>query len=243
MASVDQFHVAERVGRLLHLARNAFVPFATQTNRPVDGGSAADLGFPFFADFGKIVGPDEGRSAAVGAVDNNDVLRRQIHARIRFGDFRIVPFGDFTQEDPRQRVPGEVQLRRHAGQIVDRHIRAHHGGEMEDVRRVFGVEFLDLHVVHRPVGGAEIDRAFGHLLDAAARADRLIIKLQRGEFLVVIVKPLGIHGIREGCARPIDEGILRVDCTGHHDQAEHTQHCAFHCCLLNFDIFMLQIRY
>ena len=43
------------------------------------------------------------------------------------------------------------------------------------------LELLELLVVHGAVGGAEIDGAFGHLLDAAAGTDGLVVDLQGWE--------------------------------------------------------------
>ena len=63
---------------------------------------------------------------------------------------------------------------------------------------------LELIVVHGAIGSAEIHGAFGDLLDAAARADRLVIDLQMDVLLVVFVKPLGIHGIGKCRAGPGD---------------------------------------
>ncbi len=51
----------------------------------------------------------------------------------------------------------------------------------------------------RHIGGAESDGLGGDLLDAAARADRLIVQPDAGVFPVHI-RPFGEHGIDEGGA-------------------------------------------
>src|SRR5260370_9593071 len=69
---------------------------------------------------------------------------------------------------------------------------------------------LELVVVHGAVGSGDIRGAFGHLLDAAAGADRLIVDLKIGVLLVVLVEPLGIHGVRKSRARSVDgERVIR----------------------------------
>ena len=71
---------------------------------------------------------------------------------------------------------------------------------------------LHLLVVHGAVGSAEIDGAFGDLLDARAGADGLIVDLNVTVGLVVLVEPFRIDGIREGGAGAIDQQIaLRVE--------------------------------
>ncbi len=133
---VNQFHVTDGVGRLLDLARYALVAFAAKTDRPIDRGSAADFRFPFLADLGQIVGPDVGGAAAVGTVDHNNVSGRQFDTGVGFHQFRIVPFGDLTEEDPRQRIRREVEIRAHAGDVIDRHIGAHYRREVQDSETV-----------------------------------------------------------------------------------------------------------
>src|SRR5687768_4065996 len=58
---------------------------------------------------------------------------------------------------------------------------------------------LDLLVVHRPVGGAEVNRALGELADAATGPDGLVVDAHAGR-LGVRVEPLGVDRIGEGGA-------------------------------------------
>ena len=70
---------------------------------------------------------------------------------------------------------------------------------------------LHLLVVHRAVGSAEIDGAFGDLLDARAGANGLIVDLGVTVSLVVFVEPFRIDGIGESSARAVNQQIsLRV---------------------------------
>src|SRR5260370_3271720 len=82
------------------------------------------------------------------------------------------------------------------------------------------LDCLKLLVIHRPVGGAEIDRAFRDLLDSSARPDRLIVNLYLWIFLLVLTEPFGIHGIREARASPIDRkrGMHQIMC--HHCESD-----------------------
>src|SRR5439155_8139104 len=63
----------------------------------------------------------------------------------------------------------------------------------------------ELLVGHRPIGGAEIDGAVGHLPDAAAAADRLIVDLHLGITLVELVEPLRVDRIGERGPRTVDQ--------------------------------------
>ena len=49
---------------------------------------------------------------------------------------------------------------------------------MQDSETVLVLVGLELVIVHGAIGGAKIHGALGDLLDAAARADRLIVDLE-----------------------------------------------------------------
>ena len=91
---------------------HAFVALAAQSHGPVHRSALADLALPFVADLGEVIGPDVRRPAAIGAVDDHDVIRRQIHALIRARDRRVIPLRDFSEENARQRLGREIQCRR-----------------------------------------------------------------------------------------------------------------------------------
>ena len=100
-------------------------------------------------------------------------VRGQVHARVQLRDRRVVPLRDLAEEDVGEHRAGELQLAADVRDVVDRHDRAEHGREVQDLagRR------LQLLVGHRAVGGAEEHRLVGQLPDAAARADRLVVDL------------------------------------------------------------------
>ena len=75
---------------------------------------------------------------------------------------------------------------------------------MQNSRTVLILEGLQLLLIHRTIRCAEINRALGDLLNSPAGTDRLVIDLKIRVLLVVLVKPLGVHGVRKRCARPVD---------------------------------------
>src|SRR5216684_3170867 len=101
-------------------------------------------------------------------------------------------------------VRGKIQSRVDAGNVVGGNCGAQHGRKVQEAESVLIVKNLELIVIHGAIGGAEIHGAFCDLLDAAAGAYRLIVDLKIRVLLVVLVKPLGIHGVRKGCARTVN---------------------------------------
>src|ERR1700675_930963 len=74
---------------------------------------------------------------------------------------------------------------------------------MQDGEPMLVLKGFQLFVIHGAVGGAEIHGALGYLLDPTAGTYGLVIDLNVSVFFVVLVEPLGIHGVGEGgtCAR------------------------------------------
>src|ERR1035441_8828675 len=138
-----------------------------------------------------------GRVCRPAKVNHHHIAGGKLHARVRFGDFRVVPLRDLAEKDTGQGFRGEVQLTGDTRNIVGRNIGAQHCGEVEHVAFALGLEFSHLRVIRRAVGGAEIDGTFGHLLNPTAGTDRLIIDFDIGVHLMVIAKPFGVHGIRK----------------------------------------------
>ena len=126
-------------------------------------------------DLAQIVGEDEGRPRAVGAMDEGDVGGWQRDAGVEFHERRIVPLLDLAEHDVGEQRAGELQRLGHLRQVVDRHDRAEHGGEVQDLAR----RRLELFVLHRLVRGAEEHGAAGQLADARARSQRLIVDARR----------------------------------------------------------------
>src|SRR5262249_4591000 len=199
-----ELDVAERARLLLHLARDALVPLAAESDRPVHGRAAADLLVPLGADLREIVHPNVRRAASVRPVNHDDRLTRQRHAGVERGDLRVVPLGDLAQEDVREHLARELELRR-IRQIVGRDDRAEHGRDVQELGR----RRLELFIAHRAVGGAEVDRARGHLLDAAAAADRLVVEADLGIHLGVLIEPLRVDRVWERRAGAVDQRLGR----------------------------------
>src|SRR5262249_3679328 len=142
----------------------------------------------------EIVGEQEGRARSVRAMDHNDRLRRQLHVGIELRDCGIVPGLDLAEEDFRQRRAVERKLAGlDAFEVDDRNDATHYGRELGEAILV-GLGSLERHVGRAEGHGLGLD-----LLDAAARADRLIVQANASLFLVG-VRPLRIDRIREGRA-------------------------------------------
>ncbi len=92
-------------------------------------------------------------------------------------------------------------------QVIDRYDRAHDERDVEDITALLlgQLQFL---LAHGAVGAAEVRRFFGHLLDAAAGADRLVVDFDAAGF-VVLVGPLGHHRVDEGGAGAIETRLGR----------------------------------
>src|SRR5260370_124308 len=101
-------------------------------------------------------------------------------------------------------VRGKVQSRLETGNVVGGNGGAQHGGKVQEGESVLIVKNLELIVVHGAIGSTEIHGAFGDLLNAAAGANRLIVDLKIGVLLVVLVKPLRIHGVRKSGTRTVN---------------------------------------
>src|SRR5712664_373211 len=201
---VDQFDVTDGVRRILDRASYAFVAFAAEAHGPVDGRAVADLGLPLVAELRKIVGPDVGSAAAVRAMHDDDVVCGKIYALVDAGDGRVLPLGYFAEENAGKGARGKIQSRVDTGNVVGGNGGAEHRGKVQDAESVFILESLELIVVHGAIGTTEIHGAFGDLLNAAAGANRLIVDLKIGVLLVVLVKPLRIHGVRKSGTRTVD---------------------------------------
>ena len=72
LQSVDQLDVADGAGKLTHLRRHSLIALAAHTGRPIDRSTFAGTAGPVGADLAEVVGEDEGCSAAVGTMDNDD---------------------------------------------------------------------------------------------------------------------------------------------------------------------------
>ncbi len=132
---------------------------------------------------------------------DRDRLRRQLRRRIELGDRRVVPGLDLPEENLGERRAVDHEI---AGldalDVDDRHDAAH------DHRKLNKRALVELLAGKRRVRGAEGDGPRFDLLDAAARADRLVVQSDVGLFLVGI-GPFRIDRIGKGRS-----GARYVDC-------------------------------
>ena len=133
-------------------------------------------------------------------MDDGDVAGRELHAGVERRKVGVVPFRDGAGENLAEHRAAELQLRIQPRNVVDGHDGAEDRGEVED-RSGRGLQLL---VVHRAVGRAEEHGLVDQLLDAAARADRLVVDADVRVQLVVLGKPLRIDRVREGGAGTVD---------------------------------------
>src|SRR4051812_1693661 len=117
------------------------------------------------------------------------------------GSFHFVTLPRYVGD----RRPVELEALGDPGQVVRDGDGAGHGRDVDRGALLRGR--LDLVVVHRRVGGAEVDRAGGELGNAAARADGLVVDRRAGGVLVA-GGPFGVDGGREGRPRAVDGAAL-----------------------------------
>src|ERR1700735_3379924 len=116
---------------------------------------------------------------------HNDFLIGQFGTRIVLRDARVVPVGDFAQENVGQHVTAEANVG-DAGNAVNRNYSSEHSWDMNQ---------LDLgggnHVIgHRHVGCSEVDQAAGDLANAAARTDGLVVDFHARMRRAILAEPL-----------------------------------------------------
>src|SRR5207253_8465579 len=128
------------------------------------------LALPFGTDLRKVVHPYEGRTRAVGTMNDGDFQVRQLDARIELGNCRIVPFADLAEVDVGKHGPRELELTGlYAFEIDYRHIAA------DDCRKLQQPVLVELLRFERHIGCTEVDSPVLNLLDASARAYRLVL--------------------------------------------------------------------
>ena len=159
---------------------------------------------------GEVVGEVEGGARAVGAMDVGDREIGQLEVRIELLDRRIVPLRDLAHVDLGDGRTVEHEFAGlHARDVDDHDDAAHHHRPLGEAVLV---EVLRL---QRRVGRAEGHGLGPDLLDAGARADRLIVEAVAG-VLLIGVRPFGVDRERKG--RPGAGNIRRA---GDGDSADH----------------------
>ena len=191
---VGVFDIADGIGQTVHESCNAFIALAASAHRPVHGRALANLGLPVRADLAQVIREDEAGTRTVGTAHRRDRVVRQCQRGIQRLQGRIVPFGDLAKVDVGQCSAVELELTGgNALDVDDRHHAPDHGGELH---QALG---LQVFVLQRHVGSAEVHGLGFDLLDASARTDGLVIDLDAGG-LVVVNRPLGIQRRRKGGA-------------------------------------------
>src|SRR5207244_10384058 len=94
LSCVYQLHIADCSWCLLDLAGHTFIALATDASGPVYRGICAHLRLPFWTDFAQVVCPNVGRPAAIGAVDNHNLLIWQRDSWVQRRDLWVIPFLD-----------------------------------------------------------------------------------------------------------------------------------------------------
>jgi hypothetical protein len=122
----------------------------------------------------------------------------ELDARVLLGEARIVPVRDLAEEEAGERLRRQPEIGHR--RLVGDHDRAEH---RRDVLDAGGLRHLL--VGHGGVGGAEVDRALGDLLDATAGADGLVVEANVGLQLVVVAEPLRVERVRKGRTGAGDE--------------------------------------
>src|SRR4051794_13460054 len=194
--------VAHGALRLLHAAGDAVVALRAGARRPLDRLVGAGAALPRRRVVGEEGGEVRGRAGLVGAVADRDVRARQLRRGVLPGDLGVVPLLDLAEEDVRDGLAVELQALLDAVDVV------RDGDGPKDGRDVDGIRALlpgrrDLVVLHRRVGGAEVDSARAELGDAAARADALVVD-RRALVLLEAGGPLLVDGGGERRAGAID---------------------------------------
>src|SRR5205807_1680441 len=144
--------VADRALDPLHVRSDALIALAAHAFRPGDRGAGANLLFPFGADLGKVIGPDEGRARAVRAAHHGDRIGRQLEARIQVGNRLVVPVLDLAEEDVGQNRTREFKLA--GGDALEIDYRNY---AADDRRKLHQAGLLQIVGLEWHVGGAEVD--------------------------------------------------------------------------------------
>ena len=133
-------------------------------------------------------------------MDNDDVFVREGDAGVQFLEARIIPLLDLAEEDVCEDITGEDERLRDLRQVVGGHDRAERHG---DVERCPSLGVLELRVVHRSIGRAEVGGLILMSLDSTAGTDSLVVDLEAGR-LEIFLGPLAVEDRRERRARAVE---------------------------------------
>src|SRR5271166_386424 len=186
LLGVGQFHITDGAGRLAKLAGDSFAALAADSEGPRNAVAFPYLGLPFRADCGQIGGESIRGSAALGAMDDDDGLRGELHARVVFDEQGVMPGFHVAEKDSGEGFRGKLEWLRDLGQIVGDADGARSLRDLNDGRHAG-----QLVVSEGRVGGSEVHGAGLYLLYSSARADGLVIDLDAGVGLGEILDPAG----------------------------------------------------
>ena len=131
---VNVLRVPDRVRRSAYGLRHPVIALCAGAHRPFRRTIYAHAGFPLLADFGKIVSPHVGGTAAVRAVHHGDFAIGQRSASVDRPNQGIVPFSYPAHVNSSQNLGRETQIVRHFREVIDRHHAAQYGGESQILR-------------------------------------------------------------------------------------------------------------
>src|ERR687886_401229 len=202
LQGVGLLDVADRALGLLHAAGDAVIALRAGAGRPLDLLVDARAALPGRRVVGEELREVLRRARRVRAVAHRDVVARQLHAGVLARDLRVVPLLDLAEEDVGRGLAVELEALLDAVEVVgDRH-GAEDGRHVDRVRALL-LGGRDLVVLHRRVGGAEVDGARAELRDAAAGADGLVVD-RRPVRLLEAGGPLLVDGGGERRAGAVD---------------------------------------
>ena len=230
LQSVNQLNITNCPGKLAHQTCHALVSLAAHARWPARRRSLPRSTCPVLVHLAQVVGKDKARAAAIGAMNNDDLLVGQMNAGVILGNRRITPRRNLAKVNIGKRLAAESKVV-HSRYMEHRNNRTQHRWNVHQLylRRA-------QHIVgHGHVGGAEINGALGHLADAAAGANRLVVDLNARMCRAVFSKPLRINRIRE--CRTCPGQILGLGCahSQHNEQNRNkslfhfTLPCSLHC--------------
>src|SRR5512132_336110 len=100
-------------------------------------------------------------------MDHRDVCRWQRYSRIVGSDFGIVPLLDLAEKNVRQGFGRKTQGLADALKVVGNDHSAEYGRNVQ----YLAWSRLEIFILHRRIGGAEVDCLLFQLLDSAAGSD------------------------------------------------------------------------
>ena len=148
-------------------------------------GAGATFPYPVYAKWADSYKKETGIGLNYQSIGSGGGIK-QIQAKtVTFGATDMPLKVEQLEKDVGQSLRRETQRLLQAFEVVSNDDRAEHCRNMHDLSR----RGLEIFIAHRRIRGAKIYRLFLELLDAAARADRLVIDLNVGMNFSVLTQP------------------------------------------------------